>query len=330
MPDAGRGRVHVRTPTYRRPELLARCLASLQAQTWRDWICDVYDDDPERSGEGVCAAVQDPRIRYVHNRPQRFASANIDQCFSRRNPHGADYFCVVEDDNYLLPGFMEENVRRILDSGVQLILRNQRVEFSTGGAEASLGGGVLDGQFVERTYSPDLFRLALMAGIGVSNGGLFWSREARTDLEIGVPCTATAQEYMRTFLIRETILVAMEPLAVWAENGAQTTRDLGDGATYYRREFDLKRRVQALQRRAWRLAPRAMRSEYLTTDAFSSEPVVRARGLTKALLATPALAGRLPLRERVNLTARGLLIRGAGRLDGPFRRFLAERTASFS
>lgn len=319
------GRVQVRTPTYRRPVALKRCLESLIAQTWTDWICDVFDDDPDESGRAVCTALSDPRIRYTANRPRKFASANIDQCFSAANPHDADYFCVVEDDNYLLPGFMARNIDLCRTRGIDLILRNQFVEHASGTPQARLSdGGVLDGQLIDGLYAPDLFRLVLLTGIGVSNGGLFWSRHVKSALEIG-PCTATSQEYMRTFAVDEPILVAMEPLAVWAENGEQTTRDVGNKASYLRRELDLKHRTQRLQRQAWRLAGAERRRDYLNLEAFPACRMDRARGLTKALLAGPAALSVLSPGEAVNLTLRGLAIRLLGRSDAAFDAFMADQ-----
>lgn len=320
------GRVHVRTPAYRRPVALQRCLESLIAQSWPDWVCDVFDDDPDEGGRAVCAMLNDPRIRYTANAPRLFASANIDQCFSAANPHDADYFCVVEDDNYLLPAFMDRNIELCRMHGVELVLRNQFVEIASNTAEARLSdGGVLDGQFIEGMYQPDLFRLVLLTGIGVSNGGLFWSRGVKSALEIG-PCTATSQEYMRTFSVEEPIMVAMEPLAVWAENGEQTTRDAGDKASYLRRELDLKHRTQQLQRQSWRLAGPELRRDYLGLTAFPASRSDRARGLAKALLAGPRVLTDMPFRDAVNLTLRGLAIRMLGRSDAAFQAFLADRT----
>lgn len=316
--------VQVRTPTYRRPEALARCLRSLQAQTWGNWVCDVFDDDPDGSAKAVVETLEDERIFYSRNRPQKFASRNIDQCFTRANPRGADYFCVVEDDNYILPGFMRENVETCRRLGVALLLRNQRVEFASGTPDARLSSfGIFDEMFVERTYLPQEFRLSLIPGIGVSNGALFWSKDAMSELEIGFACTATLQEYMRTFSIAEPVHVAMEPLAVWAENGEQTTRDLGGAASWLRRELDLKRAVQVLQREAWRMAGDG-RQGFIRSELFAFPAAMRARGLAKALI--PAgVDSALSLRERIELAGRGLLIRGAGRVDDDFRAFLASR-----
>jgi glycosyltransferase involved in cell wall biosynthesis len=320
--------VHIRTPTYRRTDALRRCLESLRAQSWPDWVCDVFDDDPDGSGRSVCEEIADPRIRYNHNRTQKFASLNIDQCFSSDNPHGAEYFCVVEDDNYVLPEFIESNIGIIRRLNVDLVLRNQYVEFASGTPDARLSEfGIFDEMFVERTYRPDEFRLSVIPGIGVSNGALFWSRRARSRLEIGFPCTATLQEYMRTFSIAEDIHVAMTPLAVWAQNGEQTTRDLGGGASYLRRELDLKRAIQILQQRSWALADDDKRRSFLETDLFAYPPRARAQGLVKALI-TARVGNLLKASEKMELTARGLLIRGAGNVPEDFRKFLSSRAVT--
>lgn len=316
--------VHVRTPTYKRPEALRRCLQSLRAQTWQHWVCDVYDDDPDGSARAVCEEVGDPRIYYTRNSPQKYASRNIDQCFSRHNPREADYFCVVEDDNYTLPAFMEANIEACRRLGVALMLRNQYIEFDSGTPEARLSEfGIFDDMFVERIYEAEEFRLSLIPGIGVSNGAMFWSKHAVSQLEIGFSCTATLQEYMRTFSIAEPLYVAKEPLAVWAQNGAQTTRDLGGGASYLKRELDLKRAIQILQREAWRMAGEKRR-DFVRSDLFSYSARLRARGLVKALITT-RVGSVLNPREKVELVGRGLLIRSAGRVTDEFQAFLSSR-----
>ena len=327
MTERNNGLVQVRTPTYRRPDMLRRALRSLQAQGWSNWVVDVFDDDPDQSGRAVCEELADDRIRYHHNAPQKFASKNIDGCFSAANPNNADYFCVVEDDNFLMPEFMADNIRLCRGEGVQIVLRNQLVEHASGTAGAHLSKeGVLDYLFVDGRYEPDQFRMSLLIGIGVSNGGLFWSRDAASELEIGYPCTATMQEYMRTFSIREPIYVAMKSLAVWAENAEQTTRNAELRVSYFRREIDLKRHVQALQRLVWRLSPADRRRTFLSDQRFSQQPAQRSRSLTKALIAHPP-AGLAP-RAILELAARGVMIRCIGRLSPEFKPFLQSRLAA--
>ena len=318
--------VQVRTPTYKRGDALRRCLQSLQAQTWQNWVCDVYDDDPEGSAKVICDELGDPSIFYNHNRPQKFASKNIDACFSRQNPRNVDYFCVVEDDNFILPTFMEENISVCEREGVDLVLCNQLMEFASGTPEARLSDfGLLDRCFEEGRYDPDLFRLSLIPGIGVSNGGLFWSKSVKSELEIGYACNATLQEYLRTFSVAEDIYVNMKPLGVWAQNGEQTTRDLGDRASVLRRELNLKRGIQILQRETWRLAGESRRRTFLDTDRLRYDRRARARGLVKALI--PARVGKLlTLREKLELAARGLLIRTVGNPENTLAAFIASRT----
>ncbi len=317
--------VQVRTPTYRRPEALARALRSLQGQTWQDWVCDVYDDDPEGSARAVVEALGDGRIHYHRNAPQRYASRNIDACFARDNPRGAAFFCVVEDDNFLLPDFMEANIALIREKGVGIVLRNQLFEWRSGTAEAKVGPeAVLDGKFLEGRYTPALFRLAMVADIGVSNGGLFWSRGIQSDLEIGFGCTATMQEYMRTYALEDDIWVAMEPMAVWAENGEGTLRDMGDRARYLRRELDLKRSLQVLRRRAWARAGAADRAAYVRGEAFAYPAGMRIEGLARSFIRAPSVR-TLGLRKAARIAARAVAIRALGRTGGELERFIASR-----
>lgn len=317
--------VHVRTPTYRRPDALTRCLRSLQAQTWNNWVCDVLDDDPDEAGRAVCQALGDPRIRYTHNQPRRYASLNIDKCFSRDNPHGADYFFVLEDDNSVLPTFIEDNIRILRRESLEILQRNQVIEYKSGTAEAYLGSaGVLDGTLREGTYSAHEFRTALLSGIGISNGGVFWSRNAVTELEIGFSCTATLQEYMRTFSVAEPIYVAMEPLAVWAENGEQTTRDSGGSVSYLKRELDLKHSVQRLQRLVWNSMDASERTAFLRSPHLVSAPDERAKVLSKALILRGA-PGEIGAKETARLALRGTAIRLLGRAAPDFEAFIASR-----
>ncbi|GLQ57970.1 glycosyltransferase family 2 protein [Devosia nitrariae] len=325
MTERNAGLVHVRTPTYKRPEALKRALGSLIAQTWTNWVCDVYDDDPTGAGKAAVEALADPRIHYNHNSPQRFASKNINQCFTAANPRSADYFCVVEDDNYILPTFFAENIALCRQEGVEILLRNQFIEHASGTTEAHLSqGGLLDRLYVDGLYQSEDFRQSLLIGIGVSNGGLFWSRDTKCRLEIEYSTTATLQEYMRTFSICEPIYVAMTPLAVWAENAEQTTRNAELKASYLRRELDLKRSVQALQRAVWRRMSRQRRQQFLTDHRFAGDPTARARILAKALL-LPGLGGKLDRREALRLRARGFAIRTLGRLAPDFSAFVRSR-----
>lgn len=319
------GLVHIRTPTYKRPAALRRALQSMLDQTWPNWVCDVYDDDADQAARQVVAELSDDRIRYTANSPQLYASRNIDHCFSADNPHGAEYFCVVEDDNFLAPDFCAANIALMAGQGVEIVLRNQLIEHASGTENAYVGDvGVLDDLFTEGRYAAADFRLSLLAGIGVSNGGLFWSRRATSPLEIQYACTATLQEYLRTYSITEPIYVAMEPLAFWAENAEQTTRNAELSSGYLRRELDLKRAVQQLRRRVWTEATPEQRSRFMTDPRFATTTAARAIHVGKALLGAK-LTGHVTAVDALRLRARGLMIRTLGRLTPDFERFVASR-----
>lgn len=316
------GRVHVRTPTYRRPALLERCLRSLQAQTWADWICEVFDDDPDQTGRAVCERLADRRIVYRPNRPQRFASKNIDGCFSALNPYDAEYFFVLEDDNYVFDGFIAENIALARREGVELVLRNQVVDYDlTGAGRAMSEFGILEGTYREGRQSAETIRLGALAGIGVSNGALFWSARARSRLEIVTPCNASLQEYLRTLSVVDDVYVALEPLAAWAANGEQTTRNLGDRAGYLKRELDLKRAIQRIRRRIWQTTEAAGRRAFLDGQALSVPADTVAEQLARALIFARTPGARDPA-TRVGALLRGLAIAVLGRTDEDVASFI--------
>jgi glycosyltransferase involved in cell wall biosynthesis len=213
-------------PAYNRPRLLVRAIKSLQGQTVSDWSCRVFDDS---HGDDVARAIQeigDPRVAYVKNTPRKGAGPNIDQCFSKSSAHAAEYFFVLEDDNYLLPRFIEDNIAKMSQSGTSVLLRNQYIEsYAQGEADGEVAGVTLEPFLLEKTYQPEQFRAALLLGRGISNGGLFWSAEAHSDFEVGLKGSdAVLDESLRTALVKDRVRVELSPLAVWRSNAAESTR----------------------------------------------------------------------------------------------------------
>lgn len=315
--------VHVRMPTYKRPESLERAMRCLIDQTHDNWIADIYDDDREGSARLAVERVNDPRFHYHRNETQKFGSKNIDDCFSKENPRNADYFCVLEDDNLYFPTHFENSIAICEEKGVDLVFRNQLIEYDYDTPEARFSEtGMLNDQFEEGLIAPEIFRLCLICRIGVSNGGLFWTRNTKTDLAIGFPITSTVQEYFRTFMLKDDIYIAMEPLASWAENGEATLRRLGENTGgYLKRELDQKRHVQILQHRAWRAVSPDIRADFLEGRLFRYSEEERAMGLAKALIRfLPKGTG---LKEGINQFGRGCLIRFGGRVSDVYRQGVA-------
>lgn len=298
--------VLARTPTYRRPSQLKRALGCLQAQSHQEWICEVRDDCPDNSARHVVEEMYDPRIRYIGNSPQQFLIANLDACFRCDNPYSADYFFMLEDDNQVRPEFMKRGIEILENNGVSICQINQVIENAS---EQNLSDfGLLDGTFDERTYQPEEFHLALFGGIGISNGGVFWSKNIRRELSFRADTIPALDEYIRTFLVAEPIYICLEKLAVWSQNENETTRNLGFERGWLRREMDLKASIQFIRKKVWKETPNHVRESFLNGDILRMPVERRMLALYKA--------GVKPYDTSVSLKSRAkqIVIRSLGRV----------------
>lgn len=289
--------VLVRTPTYRRPEMLTRAMRCLQAQTHEDWICEVRDDCPDGSARAVVEELGDPRIRHVWNRPQKFMVRNLDDCFLRENPHGTDFFFMLEDDNQVRPEFMARGCEIIRQEGVTICQLNQVIEHDSRTPNSLIGDeGIFDGIFDERVHAPEEIHLAMFGAVGLSNGAVFWSKDIRRELAIRVGTIPTLEEYLRTRLVSEPVYISREKLAVWAENEQSTTRNAGLGKGWLRRELDLKASVTALQRGVWKGTPEPLRRAFLKVACCACRWKAGARPCGRRASARPAFRATPPSR----------------------------------
>lgn len=299
----------VRMPTYRRPDLLRRAIGTLQAQTFEDWVCEVRDDCPDASGRAMVEEIGDPRVHYVQNRPQKFMTRNLDDCFLKENPHKADYFCMLEDDNQVFPDYLARGHEICTQQGVNLCMLSQVIEHESRTPNAYLGDkGIFDDVYDERTYMPEEVHLAIFGSIGVSNGALFWSRNMKGSLAVKVDTIPTLEEYLRTALISEPVYVCRERLAAWAENETSTTRNLGLDKGWLRRELDLKASITRLQRAIWgRTSPEA-KDAFLAGEVLRIPRSARIEALQKAGIAANGVPG--------NFQPKAILKRNAVRFVG--------------
>jgi len=96
--------IRVFVPTCRRPQLLPRALASLRAQTFADWVCDVHNDAPGDDAPGrLVASLGDPRIRLVDHATNLGGTATFNLFFQ---PTPEPFYTMLEDDNWWDPGFL--------------------------------------------------------------------------------------------------------------------------------------------------------------------------------------------------------------------------------
>jgi hypothetical protein len=102
-------RVRIHLCTYRRAHLLSRALASLQAQTFTDWVCELHNDAPDDSAPAhLVNAVNDPRIQCVTHPRNLGATATFNLLYAGR--YSEDYLSLLEDDNWWESRFLERMV----------------------------------------------------------------------------------------------------------------------------------------------------------------------------------------------------------------------------
>jgi len=315
----------IRIPTYQRPELLRRALASLLAQTTPHWRARVLDDSQDQRSCEVAQSFDDPRITHSFNSPRKYAVGNIDQCFAKSAD--AEYCCVVEDDNYLLPDFIAANIAAIAETGAPIVLRNQ-YKAPIDAPPAQLNATtptVLADRFEERVYSAQEFRVTVLFSIGVSNGGLFWSRATKTDFEVRAPaCGPVLQEYLRTLLVRDAVAVRLEPLAVWSADEAGSSRYAGANTGFWRRELAIKKALHAARRVAAEEMKRDGRYGEVLSSIYRTPPKERQDALLRAGLPWPG-EDQLGFAKTFELRARNIAIDLLGRVPGGLDALLRER-----
>ena len=303
--------VEVRVPTFRRPALLRRALASLVAQTEPDWVAVVLDDSPGREGGPVVADLGDRRVEYRPNPRNLGAAGNLDQCFAPAPLAGGRWACILEDDNSLLPGCLAANIAAADAAGVSLLFRNQAVEEPAGEAGGRRTGATTLGHI----YTPgvltvtELLPAAFFTAGGISNGALFWRTDGPEDLRIGPAVTdSMLQESARLLRIAGPVSVELDPLAVWRDNGAESANFT---PAAWRAGFRRRRRllgIAALRREAFRRLRAAGAPALPPPGRFAAPAAAIQRGLLRAGVSVPT--PDLPAADRAKCRAYGLLVRG--------------------
>jgi len=104
MIDPTAADVRVYLFTYRRNHLLPRALNSLIAQTHRNWICEVHNDDPlDPFPKQLVADAADPRIHYVAHERNLGPTENFNHAF---RPIREPFVSLLEDDNWWEPALL--------------------------------------------------------------------------------------------------------------------------------------------------------------------------------------------------------------------------------
>lgn len=101
--------VSIILPLYKSERHIRATLASVLAQTWRDWELVIVDDgSPDQSGE-ICRSVGDPRLRV-------FSRRNTGSCRSRNfgiAQARGDFIAFIDHDDLWLPDKLERHLAHL-------------------------------------------------------------------------------------------------------------------------------------------------------------------------------------------------------------------------
>ena len=117
--------VTVITPTYRaNEEELRRCLGSLRAQTnsaWQQVVCS--DGDREEMPSRVVAEQEDPRLCYTNTgEAPRDYGPGVRNDILHRELCNTEFVCFLDDDNVLMPTYLEKMVGAIRVQGADFAI----------------------------------------------------------------------------------------------------------------------------------------------------------------------------------------------------------------
>jgi hypothetical protein len=207
--------VRVFLPTYRRPTLLPRAVASLRAQTMHDWVCELHNDDPADSFPAeLVRQLGDPRIRLVQH-PRNLGPIETFNLFY--TPTAEPFYALLEDDNTWEPDFLD-TLLSALSAQPQATLAwcNQRVvrEDSAGGLHET---GTCVRPLEEADPSPRLQPWGdpaqLMGALHANGAMLIRSRPGETYRTPAIPFGCV--EAFRERMLPHPLVYVSEPLATF-------------------------------------------------------------------------------------------------------------------
>lgn len=85
--------------------MLPRAVASLRAQTFSDWVCELHNDDPTDPGPAnLLASLGDMRFSLVNHAVNLGGTATFNLFFQGTSE---PYYSILEDDNWWEPDFLQ-------------------------------------------------------------------------------------------------------------------------------------------------------------------------------------------------------------------------------
>lgn len=186
-------------PTYRRPRLLRRAIASVLAQTHRDLQVSVYDNASGDETPSVVAeiAAKDSRVSYYQHAEHVKAAENF--LFGMRRV-STPYFSFLSDDDVLFPNFYQSAVSKLHADPDALFAAGSAIEFDETGTVryAPLALWPRQGRFTppegframlgnkHPTWTAILFRRDVLEKVGLLDAGIVGPFDLDYELRVAV------------------------------------------------------------------------------------------------------------------------------------------------
>ncbi len=103
-------RVSVCVPTYNCAHYLGQALDSVLSQGFGDFELVVCDDVSTDDTGAMVAGYRDPRVRYRRFETRGGQAGNFNRCLDAAS---GEYVTLLHADDFFLPGFLEDRVRRL-------------------------------------------------------------------------------------------------------------------------------------------------------------------------------------------------------------------------
>lgn len=212
--------IRVHLLTCNRQHLLPRALASLRAQTFVDWVCEVHNDAPGDPGPGkVVREFADSRVQLIdHSRNL----GGVGSFNAIHRPIAEPYFSILEDDNWWEPDLLGILVEALEQTpAVVAVWANMRIwEEGCGGTWRDTGRCIwpvsaFTGNRLFHWAQPLQFNDALH-----SNGAMLLRASLVAKLVIPASTPFDLMEALRERLIPHPMLMVPRPLANYAMTAA--------------------------------------------------------------------------------------------------------------
>jgi len=214
VPSSRQPMIQVYLITYRRSLLLRRALASVLAQSYKNFLVKIINDDPDDTSVlETVSQVDDQRVSLFIPMRRRGATANFNIAFTDRT---APFVSVLEDDNWWEPEFLELMYQTLMRfPEARAAICNELIWKETRDGSWLNTGRTLWNHDGARLHNYGLEQIAGSAKI--CNSSMLLRTDATFDFETPGTIPVDVSEHFRERLLDGPVVLFGKPLVNYAE-----------------------------------------------------------------------------------------------------------------